>query len=87
MSKVDEESEEETYKRLKGEMGSMFADVHSSLQKGRLSRKNIIDMIDLIVRRKSIVTSGCAIFRNFLLVNIPCCKRSCLLRTKQHRQQ
>ena len=55
---------------------------------GRLSRNNIIDLIDIIVRRTYIKPQMRAIFKNFFISNVFCkCKKSCLMRDKKDRAQ
>lgn len=66
-----------------GEMGAKFKEVKKSMKTGKLSRANIIDIVDFIVRRKNIFPTNRAILINFLLNRIPCCSRNCLLRTRK----
>jgi len=58
------------------------------MKSGKLSRTNIIDLIDVIVRRNYIKITNGDILKTFFLNNIfCCCKKSCLLRDRKDIQQ
>ena len=52
-----------------------------------LLKSNIVDLVDLITRRKRIAPSYCVIFRNFLLQNLVCCRKGCLLTSERARKE
>lgn len=85
--KLYNDAEDEDDSLQFSEMAVKFAEAKKSMKTGKLTRGNIIDMIDFIVRRKNIKPGNMAIFKNFLLVKVPCCRRNCLLRTKKDRKE
>lgn len=47
--------------------GFIFDQMQAQMNQGKLSRNNVIDIIDTIVRRTFIKTSSYAIFKNFFV--------------------
>ena len=74
--------------KVNSESALKFEKAKREMEFGRLSRNNIIDLIDMIVRRTYIKPALSAIIKNFFLENVCCkCKRSCLRDKKDREQQ
>ena len=70
------------------EMMSMYTRIRQSVkEQSVLTRGNIIDLVDTIVRRARIQTTSKQLLNNFLLENVWCCRRRCLLRNQRSMKE